>query len=251
MTWKMMKVNYKYAVLAGIMFFLNIELSFAGPPFGTDDPETVRYKHWEYYISSVNTYQLGVWSGTSPHFELNYGLVPNVQVHLLLPMNYSFARNEGANFGYANTEFGIKFRFVQETDNSPQIGTFPIIEIPTIKNNEFSNGKAKIYLPLWAQKSWGKLTTYGGAGYWLNPGTNNKNWIFSGWEVQYDFSPFLTLGGELYFHSADTKNSKSGTGFNLGGSINPSDKFHIIFSLGRGLINTHIFNSYFGLLWTI
>ncbi|MFA5818197.1 MAG: hypothetical protein WC854_02835 [Bacteroidales bacterium] len=247
----MLILNKKYSALFGILFFINVQHSYAGPPFDTDDPETVRYKHWEYYISSTNTFQFGVWSGTSPHLELNYGLVPNVQLHLLLPMNYDYSPNRGANFGYGDTEVGIKYRFVQETDNSPQIGVFPIVEIPTVKNNEFSNGKVKFFLPVWAQKSWGKLTTYGGVGYWINPGTNNKNWIYSGWEIQYDISPAVTLGGEVYYHSADTKTSKSRTAFNLGGSINTNDKFHIIFSFGHSLTNDHIFSSYLGLLWTI
>ncbi|TAL66606.1 MAG: hypothetical protein EPN88_08165, partial [Bacteroidetes bacterium] len=182
----------KYSVICGLLILVNIQISFAGPPYNTDDPETVRYKHWEYYISSINISQSGIWSGTSPHVELNYGLVPDVQIHLLLPMNYNYSSRHGANFGYAETEFGIKYRFIRETENSPQIGTFPIIEIPTIKNGEFSNGRVKIFLPLWGQKSWGKLTTYGGAGYWINPGSNDKNRIFSGWEVQYDFSKVVT-----------------------------------------------------------
>jgi hypothetical protein len=244
-------IKKKYTVFSIILILLNIQVSYAGPPFDTDDPETVRFKHWEYYISSINTFQHSIWSGTAPHIELNYGLVPNVQVHLLMPMNYTYSGHQGADFGYSDTEFGIKYRFIQETENSPQIGTFPIIEIPTIKNSEFSDGKAKIYLPLWAQKTWGKLTTYGGGGYWINPGTNNKNWIFSGWEIQYDFTQVVTLGGELYYHSAITKNTKSAVGFNLGGSINTTEKFHIIFSFGHSITNDATFSSYLGLLWTI
>ncbi len=248
----MLIINKKYSALSGILLFISIhQNAFGGPPFNTDDPETVRYKHWEYYISSINTNQSGVWSGTIPHLELNYGLVPNIQVHILLPMNYNYSSGRGADFGYGDTEFGIKYRFVRETDNSPQLGVFPIIEIPTVRNNEFSNGKPKIYLPVWAQKSWGKLTTYGGAGYWINPGSDNKNWIFAGWEIQYDISPILTLGGEVYFHSAETKTSKSGAGFNVGGSVNPDEKFHIIFSIGHSLTYDHLFTSYLGLLWTI
>lgn len=248
----MLIINKKYSALFVILLFISIHQHvFGGPPYNTDDPETVRYKHWEYYISSINTNQSGVWSGTIPHLELNYGLVPNVQVHLLLPMNYTYSAGRGADFGYGDTEFGVKYRFIRETDNSPQIGVFPIIEIPTVRNNEFSNGKPKIYLPVWAQKSWDKLTTYGGAGYWINPGSDNKNWIFAGWEIQYDISPTLTLGGEVYFHSAETKTSKSGTGFNVGGSVNPNEKFHIIFSFGHSLTNDHLFTSYLGLLWTI
>jgi hypothetical protein len=247
----MVSTYKKYKVFVVIFLLFNIQLVYAGPPFDTDDPEPVKFKHWEYYISSINSFHAGVWSGTSPHLELNYGLIPNVQVHLLLPMNYTYSGHNGADFGYADTELGVKFRFIQETDNMPQIGTFPIIEMPTVKNNEFSDGKAKIYLPVWIQKSWGKLTTYGGGGYWINPGQGNKNWIFSGWEIQYDFSNTITLGGELYFHSADSKNTKPGTGFNMGGSINPSEKFHFIFSFGHTVSKDNTFTSYLGLLWTI
>jgi hypothetical protein len=247
----MLLFNKKYNILFSILLLINDRHGYSGPPFNTDDPETVRFKHWEYYVSSINTHQFGEWSGTIPHIELNYGVVPNVQLHLLLPMNYNYSPGKGADFGYGDSEVGLKYRFVQETDNSPQIGVFPIMEIPTVKNNEFSNGKPKIYLPVWAQKTWGKLTTYGGAGYWINPGNDNKNWIFAGWEIQYDISPVLTLGGEVYFHSAQTKTSESGTAFNIGGSINPNEKFHIIFSLGHSLTNDHLFNSYIGLLWTI
>jgi hypothetical protein len=244
-------LNKKRLFIFCLIILLPRQISFGGPPFNTDDPEPVNFKHWEYYISSINNHQQSVWSGTLPHFEINYGLVPNVQVHLLMPMNYFFSRHQGSGFGYADTEFGIKYRFVQETENSPQIGTFPIIEIPTIKNSEFSDGKTKIYLPVWMQKSWGKLTTYGGAGYWINPGAGNKNWIFSGWEIQYDFSKTLTLGGEIYYHTASTSDTRSEMGFNMGGSLNPTEKFHIIFSFGHTFTRDNTFTSYLGILWTI
>jgi len=247
----MNRLNKKRLAVSCFLILFIAQINFAGPPFNTDDPEPVGFKHWEYYVSSINNYQQSVWSGTAPHMELNYGLIPNVQMHLLLPMNYIYSVHKGGDLGFADTEFGIKFRFVQETENSPQIGTFPIIEIPTIKNTEFSDGKTKIFIPVWLQKSWGKLTTYGGAGYWINPGANNKNWIFSGWELQYDLSKFLTLGGELYFHTSDTKSSKSETGFNLGGSFNPTEKVHFIFSFGRTLAKDQTFTSYMGILFTI
>jgi hypothetical protein len=238
-------------VLLIVLLLFCSNWNFAGPPFNTDDPQTVDYKHWEFYVASTNTYQSKTWTGTSPHFEVNYGLIPNVQIHLLLPINYNYVRNERPDFGYAYTEFGVKYRFIQETTGMPQIGIFPIIEIPTIKNNQFSNGKAQIFIPLWAQKTWGKLTTYGGGGYWINPGINNKDWIFSGWEIQYDISPVLTLGGELYYHSANTIDSESVIGFNLGGYINFTEKFHLLYSIGHSLKSDSFISSYVGLLWTI
>lgn len=228
-----------------------MQLIYAGPPFNTDDPQPVDFHHWEYYVSSINNYQVGIWSGTAPHLELNYGVMHNVQIHLLMPLNYNSVRGQSAKFGFADTEFGIKYRFVQETESLPQVGTFPVLEIPTVQNSEYSDGKLKVFLPLWIQKSWGKLTSYGGAGYWINPGTNNKNWVFAGWEIQYDFSKIITLGGELYYHSADTKRAESVAGVNIGGSINPSEKFHFIFSAGHTLTTNNTFTSYLGLLWTI
>ena len=93
-------------------------------------------------------------------------------------MVYNYSPQAGLSVGYAYTELGLKYRFVQETENFPQIGIFPIVEIPTIKNNEFGNGMTQVYIPVWAQKSWGNLTTYGGGGYWINPGANNRNCVF-------------------------------------------------------------------------
>ncbi|MDP4189311.1 MAG: hypothetical protein Q8905_14765, partial [Bacteroidota bacterium] len=96
----------KYLAFLAIILFVYVLPCPAGPPFNTDDPEPVPFKHWEYYISSVNTLQPGFWSGTSPHFEVNYGVVPNVQIHLLLPFNYTFSRHQPVKFGYADSELG-------------------------------------------------------------------------------------------------------------------------------------------------
>lgn len=244
-------MDKRSVVLSVILFLLFIQPGYSGPPFITDDPQPVDFRHWEYYISSTNIFQSGTGTGTLPHFEVNYGLLPDVQIHLLLPMNYIYSSNERINLGYAYTEFGMKYRFLQESESRPQIGVFPIVELPTLKNTEFSNGKVQIYLPVWVQKSWGKLTTYGGAGYWINPGTNNKDWMYSGWELQYDLSKHFTFGGEIYNHSASTSDSKSVTGFNVGGFVNFTEKFHFIFSMGHSLANERFISSYVGLLWTI
>ncbi|MBP9017547.1 MAG: hypothetical protein KBG17_07405 [Paludibacteraceae bacterium] len=107
--------NTKIKICFTSLFLLFSLFSYAGPPFNTDDPAPVDYKHWEFYVASINTLQSHNRSGTSPHFEMNYGVVPNMQLHLLLPLNYSYTKGEGVTFGYSNTEVGIKYRFLQET----------------------------------------------------------------------------------------------------------------------------------------
>jgi len=236
-----------------LLFFIGLcNLVLGGPPFITDDPEPVEFMHWEFYISSINQLQPGNLSGTLPHFEINYGVVKNVQIHLLLPFNYSFTTHQKIQYGYAYTEIGVKYRFIKENNFFPQIGTFPIIEVPTIRNKTFSNNKPQIYFPIWIQKSWNKFTTYGGGGYWINPGKDNKNWIYTGWLLQYDFSKIITLGGELFYHSAASIEDANFIGFNLGGYLNFSDKFHIIYSAGHNFYSRgNIYMLYAGLLWTI
>jgi hypothetical protein len=223
----------------------------AGPPFGTDDPEPVDFRHWEFYMSSMDQFQPGFSTGTLPHFEVNYGVVSNCQIHVELPMNYSYNANKEFSYGYASTELGFKFRFYQSKDKSFQIGTFPIFEVPTVKNENFSNNKLQTYLPVWIQKSLNRFTTYGGGGYWINPGTNNKNWVYAGWEIQYDLSKHLTLGGELFYKSPPVDNGHSYVGFNIGGFLNFSEKIHFIYSLGHSITGEQTTTAYAGILITI
>ena len=53
------------------------------------------------------------------------------------------------------------------------------------------------------QKDFGRWTSYGGGGYWNNPGPGNRNYWFAGWLLQYQCADNLALGGELFHPIAD------------------------------------------------
>ncbi len=221
-----------YLLIAELSLF-NAAESLAGPPFKTDDPQPVDYLHWEFYVASMQQFERQETDATLPHFEVNYGVVPNVQLHLVAPFGYVHTV-DGTRYGYGDTELGVKYRFIDETADVPQIGTFPLIEIPTGNEDKLlGSGKVQAYIPLWAQKSWGGLTTYAGGGVWYNPGVGRRNWGFAGWEVQYDFSQVITLGAELYYQTPDNEDAEQSGGLNLGGYINLNQRNHILFSFGR------------------
>lgn len=223
----------------------------SGPPFKTDDPQPVDFHHWEFYLASQQEFAQHGTSATLPHIEVNFGAFQNVQIHVVAPMGY-VRTGDGEAYGYSDTEFGVKYRFLEESDNSPQIGIFPLIEIPTgDAAKQLGAGSLQAYLPVWFQKSWGKLTTYGGAGFWYTPGTENQNWLFAGWEAQYDFSEIVTVGGELYYHTADKSNGRSGAGFDVGGFINLSENDHILVSLGQSLRGDNAVTGYLGFQYTL
>jgi hypothetical protein len=234
------------------LFILTItSITIAGPPFNTDDPVPVNLLHWEFYIAS--SYQFGRYddNATLPHFEVNYGAVPNIQLHLLAGMGY-VKEDENHQYGFMTAELGIKYRFINDKTGNFQVGIFPLLEIPTTsKQNLVGNSNLQTFLPVWIQKSWGKFTTYGGTGYWINPGENNKNSVFAGWLAQYDFSETLSLGGELYYESPDTKDGKGDEAFKVGAFINLNKENHLLFSIGHSFKNTDVVSGYLGYQLTI
>ena len=94
--------------------------AFAGPPFVTDDPEPVEYRHWEVYVASQLAKDKDGWSGTAPHFEVNYGAWPGLQRHLITPLAYVSPNDGPSHYGFGDLELGAKYCFIQETDWRPR-----------------------------------------------------------------------------------------------------------------------------------
>jgi hypothetical protein len=101
----------------------------AGPPYITDDPEPVEYRHWELYLASLVDHDASGWTGTSPHVEVNYGAVPDVQLHVIAPLTFAVPVGEAFRAGLGDTELGVKWRFVHEGEVVPQVGVFPFLEV--------------------------------------------------------------------------------------------------------------------------
>ena len=215
-------------------------VALAGPPFVTDDPEPVEYRHWEFYLASQDTKTADGWSGTAPHLEVNYGAIPNLQLHLIAPLASDAPAQGSRHYGYGDTEVGAKYRFIQETDWLPQVGVFPLLEIPTGNaDHSLGSGHVDAFLPLWLQKSWGeesrKWTAYGGGGYDINPGAGNRDWTFVGLVLQRQVTEQVLLGSEIYHRTATAAGKRADTAFNLGTVVDFSDHHHLLFSAGRSI----------------
>jgi hypothetical protein len=226
----------KASVVLAVILLAGSFKVLAGPPFLTDDPEPVDYLNWEFYIASQHTETAGGWSGTAPHIELNYGVVTNVQLHLIAPLAYNAPSDGGTHYGYGDTELGVKFRFIQETDHMPQVGVFPLLEVPTGYESEgLGSGHVQAFLPLWLQKSFGDWTIYGGGGYGINPGDGNENWGFVGAVVQKQVTKNVLVGAEIYHFTTMETGGRGDTAFNIGTVIDFTEHQHLLFSAGRSL----------------
>ncbi len=223
----------------------------AGPPFITDDPEPVNYQHWEFYLASQHTETADGWSGTAPHVELNYGVISNVQLHLIAPLAYNAPAQGGTHYGYGDTELGVKCRFIQQTPGLPEVATFPLLEIPTGNADDgLGSGHVQAFLPLWLQKDFGSWTVYGGGGYGINPGTGNRNWGFGGAVLQDQVRPNLLIGGEIYHRTSMQAGERDDTAFNLGTVFDFNEHHHLLFSAGRSIDGPTKFQMYIAYQFT-
>jgi len=129
----------------------------------------------------------------------------------------------------------------------PQAGVFPIVLLPTGDEDKgLGTGEVQAFFPLWVQKSGEPWTTYGGGGYWINPGSDNKNYWFMGWELQRDITRYLTLGAEVFHQTPIEEGGESDTGFNAGAIINFSDLQHLLLSAGRDFSGPNNVSFYVG-----
>jgi len=226
-------------------------VSWAGPPFVTDDPEPVEYQHGEFYIASQYANNKDGREGTLPHFEVNYGIIPDVQLHLLVPFAYVHTNGGPTAYGLGDTEIGAKFRFIPESETTPQVGTFPIVHLPTGDSDRgLGGGHVPAFLPLWVQKSWGPWTTYGGGGYWINPGEGSRDFWQLGWLAQRKITGSLTIGAEIFYFGKDTEDGRGRTGYNIGSIFDLNVAHHILFSAGRDMAGDNRFSAYLGYQWT-
>jgi hypothetical protein len=244
--------TFSHRRLAAIFLAMGLTVILkAGPPFLTDDPEPVDLHHWEFYLFGQGDQGAGYDAISGPAIELNYGIAPNTQIHLVASVASSSSAGSSWATGCGDTEVGVKFRFLGETESLPQVGIFPMAELPTGNSGEgLGNGRTWYRLPVWLQKSWGPWMSYGGGGFALNSAPGERNYGFAGWLVQREMGKFLTLGTELFWQGTDAVGGPGSVLANVGGSLNFTDSFSLLFSAGRSISGERRTVWYVGLCWT-
>jgi hypothetical protein len=221
--------------------------ALAGPPFLTDDPDPVPFHHWEFYTFTTGDRTRSTNSFESPAIEMNNGVAPNVQLHLIIP-DAQFKLPDISDSGLGDTEVGVKYRFVTETPSRPEIGMFPMAELPTGNAAEnLGNGRTWYRLPIWLQKSCDRWTFDTGGGEALNSAPGQRNYAYGGFLSQYSLNNTLSLGGEVFLQGPqeyadaltsaqpgfETPGTRYSSIWNVGGTYNFTPDFSLLFSAGH------------------
>src|ERR1035438_552279 len=184
-----------------------------GPPYETDDPVPVDLHHYEFYIFGVVDGTPAEIDSTGPAFEFNWGAIPRVQLHAILPWGGVFPSNNpvylpgGAGpsaFGLTDMELGAKIAIIKQSKNFPQIGTFTMFEMPTGSYTKgLGVGKVWYKLPVWIEKDWEHWTVCGGGGYQVVPQKDYRNFPYTAWLVKHEFSKKLEIGVAVFAHGSE------------------------------------------------
>jgi hypothetical protein len=235
-----------------------------GPPFQTDDPVPVDFKHYEFYVfGGMDGTPVAIGS-SGPAFEFNWGALPRLQIHAILPWGESAPLNskvydpagQGPSaFGLADMELGAKIAFIKESKHVPQIGSFTMLELPTgDATRGLGVGKVWYKLPLWLQKNAGKWTFDGGGGYAVVPQTGYSNYAYTGWLVKREFSKRLEAGTEIFAHGAEGQaaaQTQSSAMADLGIYYHFKNPDHqLLAAYGHSVAGQTENYAYLGLYWT-
>ena len=185
----------------------------AGPPFQTDDPTPVDLGHYEAYVFGTVDGTPAELDTISPGFEFNWGAIPNIQLHVILPLGEVIPSNKPAYvpggvgptaFGLEDMELGVKWGFIKQTKHRPQIGSFTMFEVPTGSYSRgLGVGKVWYKLPIWVEKEFGAWSLVGGLGYAVVPQNQYKNYLYGGYLVKRALSEKLELSAEVFSHASE------------------------------------------------
>lgn len=234
----------------------SLGVAFAGPPFATDDPEPTEYGHYEIYLYSEGTWASEALDGTAVGVEVNYGLLPNVQISADLPVGFNIADDASPRFDIGDASVGLKYRFLEEDVGGwlPEMSIYPSFEAALVRSGSTSADRpTHLFLPVWAQKTFGEWTVFGGGGYRINDGTAARNSWFTGIAALKELDEDFRLGAELYRETAQARDENATTAFSVGGTYDLNQSWHVVGSVGAGFEdNTHTTSvtSYVALEWT-
>lgn len=205
----------------------------AGPPYVTDDPIPTELGRWEVYGFVSGAHTPGV-TGGEGGLDINYGAAKDLQLTLVVPLAYEHADRMRAGFGVV--EAAAKLQLLHQDGAGLDLTVFPRVFLPTARAR-FGPRNANLLLPLWAQKDFGPWSVFGGGGYQLNPGRSNRNFWTEGLAVTRAVGERLSLGAEVFHHSADAVDAHAFTGVNVGVTYRLTPQWSLLASGGPGVQN--------------
>lgn len=195
-----------------------------GPPMLTDDARVADYKEWElntsFLISVTDHVQVA-----TPHLDLNYGLLPNLQLKIEAPLWMDFKKGQSVDVEVGDVIAGVKYRFMDEEKSFVSMATFPQYTL---------HGERGFLLPVFVEKTYGKYLTGIGLGHFFGEKDSDRTEV--GALVGFKHNPTLDLMVEYFYVKNHFGNHGSNGFVNLGFRQDLTDNFVVLASFGTQVV---------------
>lgn len=203
--------------------------ALAGPPYLTDDPVPTDLHQWEVMIFTSGE---GRRTLLDQDFglDINFGAASNLQLSATLPVNLSHDRQTGWQTGVGDVEVGAKYQFLDEARDGLTAAVFPHAVLPTGGGRPAD--RLGLSLPLWLGKRIDGFELFGGGGFALNPGPENKNFWQAGLAVTKEVTKLVTVGTEITRQGADKIGGSAQTRAGFGATVKLTEGSALLLSAG-------------------
>lgn len=195
-----------FVVVGG--FAVVAQLAYADAPFYTDDP--LFSPGWEIKAGVTGEHNSSG-SVLTEVLDWNYAVVPSVRLNLTTYAKHVWPQGGLHEFGYGDTEFKVKWRFLDEDvkGTRPALGIAPKVFIPTADDKRgLGDGVWRFQLPLLLGKTVGRWYHFAEAGYQWAFDPSVSDVVYGGAGTLYSFTDHFALGTEL-FSTVPTKDGSS------------------------------------------
>jgi hypothetical protein len=234
-----------------ILITIGLTPGWAGQ-YITEDPDPTPYGHVEMIpFSNVTKIKPQTISQT-PALEANFGILPDLQGHVIFPAVISKSRGEKTVYGYGDIETGIKYRFFEETDILPAMAFYPkcLAPIGDWRLGLGLGGTVEEF-PLWFEKNIDSWKITGGGGYALTQAPDTSNYGFGGVVIQRDITETITLGSEFYGQGDIGQGVRASLIWTLGGNYKLTEDLTLAVSAGHSIAGQKTLMGYVGLDFTL
>jgi hypothetical protein len=174
-----------------------------------------------------------------PEIETSYRFTDDFS----LAVEFPFERvTEGGApyYGYGSTAVTMAYRFYKEQAGSwvPSIAIAPELDLPAPASQQgLGTGYLHAYIPLSFETNFGSWAALWNLAAGINPGPQNRNYAFAGFELARPVTNNILVGGELFYRSPKSTGLKNLLGFSVGVKYSVAKGQDLYASIGRGLIN--------------
>jgi len=238
-------------LVLALLFSTARVLAQGGPPYYTNDPGTPGHLNWEINLGYMPFLYSDQSVSHTPDLDINFGVGDRIQ--LTYENAWLRVRNPAspAEFGLGQSNFGVKWRFLDGGDSGLSISTFPqgFVNNPDdAVRRRITPASQSFLLPVEFTRKVGPVDVDYEIGY--NFVHNGPNGWLTGLIIGRDFTKKLELDMEFYdqgpFHLPDTQPT-----LDVGGRYKIHKPVILLFMAGRSLeparSNQSYFLGYFGI----